>query len=102
MLLLDAYMADLRRRWNVNEDGAPWDDDPPEPLVLSDDTAPAFFVRAMGVVAAERSKELRHFYADMILGDLLLFAMDTHEDGDVVAAAHEVVDKWRSFDKWYA
>ncbi len=102
MTPLDAYLADLRRRWHINEDNEPWDDDPPEAFVLPDDLAPAFFVRAMGVVATEQDKELRHFYADTILCDLLLFGMDTHEDGDVVNAAHEVVDKWLSFDKWYA
>jgi len=103
---LTDYLADLRRRKNIEEDGEPFEDDPPEPYEVPIDTAPAFFVQALNSVSAGRDhaydREQRHIYADMILCDLLLFAMNTHEDGDVVNTAHQAVEVWRSLDKWYA
>jgi len=103
---LTDYLADLRRRKHVEEDGKPWDDDPLAPYEMPTDTAPAFFVQALNSVSRGGyhacDKEKRHVYADMILCDLLLFAMDTHEDGDVVNAAHQAVKVWRSIGKWYA
>lgn len=103
-MILVHYLADLRRRWHIQEYGQPFEDDAPEPYALPDDTQPAAFVQALeaALAAHARDKEARHIYADMILCDLLLWSMNNHEDGDVVSAAHAFVERYQAIEKWYA
>lgn len=103
-MILAHYLANLRRSRHIQQDDQPGDDDPPESYVIPDDTQPQELLQALDAISIPNllDKEARHICADMILCDLLLWAMRTHEDGDTVSAAHTFVERYQSIDKWYA